>query len=959
MPDVPLILQRRHRRQRKQQRNPAGRFGFGLILVLSLLAAAASLILVFVYGAVTAELPAPEELPALLAPPDGAFLQPTRVYDRTGQHLLLSLENPAAPGPEYRHLADGQNDGIPAVVASTTLAAVDPQFWQHPGFTYSSLTQSEPPTIARRLASDLLLWDEPQSLRRQLREYLLAAQITAHFGREQILEWYLNSANYGRLAYGIESAAQVYFGKTSAELNLAEAALLASILDAPAINPLDTRQASLARQEELLQAMYETGQISAQEAAEASQTRLSFQAPQIWQEQPAPEFVQQALNQLAPTIGWPRLERGGLRIITSLDFELQRQTNCVLEAHLRRLTGQSDPPQTLENCPAVRYLPTLAVEDQLASDALAANAAVYDPQNGELLALAASDPQDMETALSTGRPPGTLLTPFVYLTGFTRGQSPASLVWDIPGGEDSPLAETPVLDDSYQGPMRMRTALANDDLSPAVQTLFQAGVENFWRTTRQLGLNNLQPSSLADSYQILWEGGQASLLELLQAYGTVANQGILVGRALPGESDQAVDRMEPVLVLKVEDLQGQTLLDQTVKDIRPVVSQQLAYLLTDVLSDEAARWRTLPHPNPLEINRPAAAKLGQTAAHQDGWTIGYTPQLAAGVWLGSSQQDPHSLPLYSAALWHAVMQYATNDLPAQDWTVPPGISNMNVCDPSGQLPTANCPTIVSEVFINGSEPTQPDTLYQNLKINRVSGLLATVGTPPELVEERVYLVVPPAAEEWARQAGLPIPPEDYDVFLTSRSSEQNIVISSPDPFAYVRGIVTIEGTAAGPGFDFYRLQAGPGLNPQNWLQIGGDRQAAAREGVLGEWDTNGLDGLYVIQLVKVDQDQRIETTSVQVTVDNQPPNGVFLSPEAGQVFQTSNTQALYFEIEANDNLGIQQVEFLLNDRHLAFVEQKPYSIRWEGEPGNYTLGVRITDLAGNQTTLQQKFTIAR
>jgi membrane peptidoglycan carboxypeptidase len=959
MPDVTLILQRRHRRQRAQQHNPAGRLGLALILAISLFAAAASFLLVVIYGAVTRDLPAPEMLPALLSPATGDYLEPTRVYDRTGQHLLLALENPAVSGRSYRQISGDAATGIPDEVIRSTLAAVDPQFWQHPGFTYSSLINTETPTIARRLVADILLWDEPAGLRRQVREYLLAAQITTRFGREQVLEWYLNSANYGRLAYGVENAAQVYFGKSAADLDLAEAAVLAAILDAPAINPLDTRQASLARQDDLLQQMVGQGVITNAEAAAARQTRLEFQPPAPAQRQLAPEFVQQALRELAETFGWARLERCGLNIITTLDYDLQKQTSCVLEAHLRRVSGQADLPQTLEDCPAVRDLPTLALNEHLQADTLAANAALYDPQTGEILALAVSAPVDMETALSSGRPPGTLLTPFVYLTGFTRGQSPASLVWDIPGGPDSPQAQAPVLDEGYQGPLRLRNALANDDLSPAVQALFQSGVENFWRITRQLGLDALQSADLPASYQVLWEGGQANLLEMLQAYGTIANQGVLVGRAVNPAATPGADTIDPVLVLQVTDAQGSTLLEQSVKDFRPVVSQQLAYLLTDVLSDEAARWRTLSHPNPLEISRPAAAKLGQTAAGLDGWALGYTPELAAGVWLGSSQPDPENLPLASAALWYAIIQYASRELPANDWPVPAGISTMSVCDPSGQLPTPNCPTVVSEVFVNGSEPTQPDNLFQNLKINRESGLLATVDTPPELVEERVYLVVPPAAQEWARQAGLPTPPEDYDVFLTAGQSNENIAITSPTPFAYLRDRVTITGTATGPDFAYYRLQVGQGLNPQTWLQVGSDQQVAVRNGVLGEWDTRGLDGLYVIQLVKVSEDQRIETTSQQVTVDNQPPQGVVRSPEAGQVFQYPLEKPLSFQVTAEDNLGIEQVEFLVDGRHLAFVDQAPYATSWQGQPGAYTLTVRITDLAGNQATLLQEFAVSR
>jgi membrane carboxypeptidase/penicillin-binding protein PbpC len=552
-----------------------------------------------------------------------------------------------------------------------------------------------------------------------------------------------------------------------------------------------------------------------------------------------------------------------------------------------------------------------------------------------------------------------LLTPFVYLTAFTRGQSPGSLVWDIPL-EDLPQAEVPLLDGAYQGPLRLRNALANDDLSPAVQTLLNTGITAVWRTFQQMGLFSLSSEEVTRSPEILWQDGQTSLIEILQAYGTLANEGVLVGLPTRENGAASTSPLQPVVILKVEDHQGQILVSNQLPIHRPVITSQLAYQVNHVLSDGSARWRTLGQANPLEIDRPAAAKLGQTLSGQDGWAIGYTPHLVAGVWLGNPEaQSSQVLPLEAAAIWHAIFQYAARELPPSTWNMPAGISSLEVCDPSGLLPTRICPNIVTEIFASGSEPTHPDNLYQALEINRATGLLATVNTPPELVESRVYLIVPPEAENWAELAGLPTPPEDYDVLQPGLAESTRLSISQPAPFAYVNGRVTIRGSVSGESLDYFRLQVGQGLNPRSWIQVGQDQTRAIQNGVLGEWDTRGMDGLYVIRLLRVNEAQQVDIATRQVTVDNQPPTGQILIPQSGQQFDLPLNSPLIFEVKAEDNLGLEEVEFTLDGERLASRLAPPYTLAWEAQPGNHILLVHIRDLAGNVTTLEQSFTVKR
>ena len=212
------------------------------------------------------------------------------------------------------------------------------------------------------------------------------------------------------------------------------------------------------------------------------------------------------------------------------------------------------------------------------------------------------------------------------------------------------------------------------------------------------------------------------------------------------------------------------------------------------------------------------------------------------------------------------MQIATENLPNDGWAKPADVSVINVCDPSGMLPTADCPNLVSEVFLNGNEPVQADNMYRKFAINRETGLLATVFTLPQLIEEHVYLVVPSDARTWAESAGLAIPPSNYDV-IQAPQIDPDVNIASPALFAEVNGKVKITGTAAGEDFVSYRILVGQGLNPQEWIQVAEGTESVTN-GPLAEWDTSDISGLYAVQLQVVRSDQKVDTAIIQVTISN-------------------------------------------------------------------------------------------
>ena len=974
MPTVYQIIQMRRQRHAKSLRSPttrAGKLGIGLGLLLCLLAVFTVIGSTFLYASLASAMPSPESLPLLLEPPSGLLLQPTRLYDRTGQHLIASLQNPRAAQRRYLTLDEDQPIHLPAFLAMATIASSDPDFWNHGGFSWQGVSQGDHPTLAQKLVSDLLMWDESPGLRGAIRERLLAAQITTIFGRQKILEWYLNSADYGQFAYGADAAALTYFGKSATSLTLAEAAALAAAAETPVLNLMDAPKAALERKDRLLETMFDLGFITASQFEQAKQQALIVQQPVELSPNLAPAFTKLVLEQLGTYLNPYRLPRGGLRVVTTLDYDLQSQAACATETQLNRLKNPQ-PGEVLTwdqtPCQASRLLPTLPGESLPANIHLAANVVVLDPARGQVLAMVGDVSPGQDPARLPGHPPGSLLTPFIYMTAFTRGMSPASLLWDIPASLMEGFADIRNPDDRFHGPVRLRMALANDYLVPAIQVLVQMGPEQVWSMAKQLGLASLELPNTEAANRLPLQGGQATLLNIVQAYGVFANQGVLVGQALnPSTRDDSTPQLHAQTVLRVEDNLGRIWIDcsqeigECLTTRRSVISSQLAYLVTHILSDETARWPSLGHPNPLEIGRVAGAKIGRTVDGSDSWTVGYSPNLVVGVWLGNPESKTPTIvsPKWSAGLWHAVIQYALQDQPTEEWTIPPGISQLQVCDPSGLLPTADCPVLVNEVFLFGSEPSHTDTLFRAFQINRETGRLATAFTPAELVDTRVYLVLPPEAETWAQTAGLPLPPETYDVIDSVITPENNAAITSPAMFSSVKGRVSILGHAAGKDFDFFNLQFGQGLNPANWFQIDADVHTPVANEQLSVWDTTELNGLYTLQLLVVDHDLNVETATIQVTVDNQPPEVSIRSPASGEIIPFPETKLLTLQADATDDLGLVTVEFFVDDRMTMSLALPPYVSPWRAELGRHVLRVRAVDRAGNFSEAITEFIVDR
>ena len=927
-----IIRQRRHRRDltrsSAQQRSQRAVFAFGF--TLSVAGVALVVAAALTYASLTGGLPPLEQMSVLLNPQDGELLQPTRLYDRTGTHLIAVLSPTDAPRT-YIPYAE-----FPQSLVEATLALTQPDFWSSPGYTVKGWQDPQShTTLTQSLVYDLLLWDQPASPLRAIHERMLAAQITARYGSKQVLEWILNSANYGHYAYGAEAAAQLYFGKSVTQLDISEAAMLAALSQAPALNPLDAPAAAEQRRVQTLMVMQGFGILSPDQAAQAIATRPSVLAPAplTGEANLVPAFVNLALAQLDTRFGAGRVERGGLLIITSLDHDLQLQAECTVQAYLQRLVSDTSELSAADGsaCEAARLLPSLLPGDSLPGGS--ASAVILDPQSGQVLAAVGDLGGNNQGSLLASHPAGTTITPFVYLTGFSRGLNPASLTWDVASG-------TPVVGQVYHGPIRLRIALANDYLPPAQGVLAQMGTESVQNIAASFGLQ-LPPDLLTQDFN-------TSPVALAEAYGVFANNGTQAGQSLSGAG------LQPAAVLQVSSVDHSVWADWTVPQSQSLLSPQLAYLMNQVLSDETARWPSLGHPNPLEIGRPAGAKISLSLDSSASWTVGYTPQRVTVVHLVGA--GTVSMPArYSAGLWHALMQYTVRDLPAASWEMPSGVVTLSVCNPSGLLPTAACPDVVSEVFLDGRQPVQADTLYQTFQVNRETGLLATVFTPPELVEPHTYMVLPAMARTWAASAGIDTPPTAYDT-LQAPPLLPDVHIISPEMFADGGGTFKVLGSAAGADFVSYRLEYGQGLYPQDWVQIGSDSNIPVTEGSLGTWDTTGLNGLYAMRLMVVRSERRVDQAVVQVTLDNTPPQVAISYPQVAQEISLAQEPQVALQAQVNDPFLV-KVEFYVDSIMVGETDTAPFGVVWQAKAGSHTLQVVATDRAGNKSEAKIEFMV--
>jgi membrane peptidoglycan carboxypeptidase len=852
----------------------------------------------------------------------------TKIYDRTGEVLLYEVFDPRLGDREYMTL-----DQIPEHCINVTVALEDKTFWDNPGFDPEGIMRAfwqnlqggniqGGSSITQQLIKNIIIDPEERirrSYARKIKEVILATEITRRYEKPQILEWYLNTNHYGNLAYGIQAAAQVYFQKPITELNLAECAMLAPIPQFPLLNPIDRPDEAKQRQKAALDALARDGYVTQAEADAAFELPLNVKPVQERFDIIAPHFSIYVRKRLEEMFGPDLVYRGGLKVYTTIDLDLNSEAERI----------------------ARQQVTTLMEEGHNASNACVA---AVRPKTGEILAMVGSidywneeiDGNVNVCVADPGRQPGSSFKPFTYATAFAQNAvNPATMVMDVRRSFPDPPNPPYVpenYDRKYHGPARLRVALARSYNIPAVWTLQQAGVRNVINTAHRMGITTLE----GDFYGLALTlgGGEVKPLDMAYGFGVFANMGIMAGQPVPQERQRPGHRtLDPVAILRVEDPSGRILWQYSQPETQQVLDPALAYLIVDILSDNDARAAAFGRNSDLYFeDRRVAAKTGTTNDFRDNWTIGFAPQIAVAVWVGNNDNEAMKdvTGLSGAApIWREVMAYYLRDKPAEWYLRPPGLIDVRVDAVSGLLPTEHSQATVTELFLEGSEPKIEDNVHQVFRINRETGKLATVYTPPELVEERVYEVYPPEAADWVNDNEIPQPPAEYDDAYGSPVAGGPVSILNPTPYQYVSGGLVISGSAMIDNFALYRLEYGQGLNPVSWTQLGGDHANQVDRGPLEFWDTAGVpEGLYTLQLTALRHDQTFQQAATQVTVDNTLPGVSILNPPDGKLYKMEDDEWVNIQVEAVDNVSMDRVEFYLDGHKIDEATVAPYNTRW-------------------------------
>ena len=681
------------------------------------------------------------DLPSFYDLYDKAIAPSTKIYDRHGR-LLYEIIDPHVGKHTPLPL-----DELPLHLRQATIATEDANFYTNPGVDLRAILRaliinlrggevlSGGSTITQQLARNLLLSPEERferTLTRKLRESILAWRLARTYSKDEILALYLNEVYYGNVAYGVEAAAQAYFGKSVGELDLAECTLLAGLPQSPAIyNPLENPQAARERQAVVLELMVKNGYIDEQEARLAREEQLHFAAVPFPIR--APHFVMYVWGLLEKRFGLEELYRGGLEVHTTLDLDMQEVAQSIAR---RRLTMLADRPQ--------RDLPDPNVHN--------AALVALDPNTGEVLAMLGSpdyfDPEidgAVNCALAP-RQPGSSIKPITYAAAFAQDYTPATMILDVPTAFLTKEGEPYVplnYDLTFHGPVLAREALASSYNLPAVKVLDYVGLGEMTALARSLGITTFDDSERF-GLSLTLGGGEVRLLELTAAYAAFANGG---------------HGVEPVAILRIENSQGNILYERKPRQGKPVLDERIAYLITDVLSDDLARMPAFGEGSVLKLSRPAAVKTGTTTDWRDNWTVGYTPHLVVGVWTGNADNSPmrHVSGITGAApIWHDFIEEVLEARPAVEFIEPEGLSRVEVCTLSGQLPSLHCPHRRTELFIAGTEPKETCKMHRLFELDVATGQLASPDTSPARIVERVYTVLPAEAVEWGRDRGLDI-----------------------------------------------------------------------------------------------------------------------------------------------------------------------------------------------------------
>ena len=628
----------------------------------------------------------------------------TVVLDRNAEKLYDIFQD------ENRILVKWED--IPQYLKDATIAIEDKEFYTHQGLSRTGIIRAflstlffgrvqGGSTLTQQLVKNVLLTNE-RTLSRKIKEAILAIQIERKYTKDEILRMYHNEAPYGGTAVGVEAGSQSYFGKPVRELDLVESAVLAGLPQSPSkYSPFsDDPKAFVARTLHVLRRMREDAYIS-----EFQETQAKKQVETIVFKEGdaglrAPHFVAYVRELLTEMLGQKLVEGGGLTVTTTLDWKLQEKAQAIVSEEVGK-----------------------AKKLKVGNGA----AVVIDPKTGEILAMvgskdyAATDSGGYKFNVATQglRQPGSALKPVTYAAAFKKGYTAATLLLDVdtkyPSGDPAKPEYNPKnYDSKFRGPLELRFALANSINTIAVKVSALVGVRDTLRLAYDMGLSTLEPTDeniKRFGLSLTLGGGEVKLLELTHAYGVFATG---------GES-------HPIAAIrKVVDAKGKTLYEYTPSSPRRVLSPEISYLVSDILSDNDARKEVFGLRSYLFISgKTVAVKTGTTDDKRDNWAIGYSPSVVVGTWVGNNDNSTMHPSLASgvtgaAPIWNRIMREALKDKQDEPFSRPGNIVELDIDAYGGGLPVDGYPTR-KEKFVSGTEPTGPSPIYQQVKVSKKDG----------------------------------------------------------------------------------------------------------------------------------------------------------------------------------------------------------------------------------------------
>ena len=758
----------------KTKRLKANRFSTRQILKYLLWAFIAFVVLTAsAFAFYSRDLPTPGKIAAR------TVAQSTQIYDRNGK-VLYSIH-----GNQNRTVIPLSD--IAPLAQQATLAAEDSNFYHEPPFDikgiiraafndiFSHSLSSGGSTITQQYVKNALLTPD-KTFARKIKELIVSIELAQKFSKDDILTFYLNEIPYGSNSYGIQAASQTFFNKNAKDLDLAQAATLAAILNAPTyFSPYGNNTAALTdRQHYVLDRMVALKMITKDQATAAEAEKLTY-APAS-QGILAPHFVMYVKQQLEQQYGEQMVEEGGLKVTTTLDYDMQIKAEQAVADNVKHLTASG-----------------------------AGNAALtaMDPKTGQILAMVGSE-NYFDTAnngnfnvATASRQPGSSFKPIVYATAFKGKYNPAFTLWDVPTtfGDYTPQN----YNGRFNGPVTMRTALQNSLNIPAVKTLALVGVPAAIQTAHDMGITTLNADPSNYGLSLVLGGGEVKLVDMVDAYSTFAAQGVTHATTS---------------ILKIQDSSGKVLEQfDANRGQKQSLDPQIAYEISNVLSDNNSRAMVFGLHSALAFSdRPVAAKTGTTSSFRDGWTVGYTPSLTAGVWVGNNNNTPmkngEDGVITAAPIFHEFMTNALKGTPVEQFTRPAEIKDVTVDKFSNKLPTDSSPETVTDIFASWQAPTSNDDIHVKVNINKLNGLLATSNTPSELIEQQTFTNLhseKPSDSNWenpvlayaqAHNINVSRPPTQQDNLYTD-SSKPTITITSPTSGQNVSGAFTIQTSVTG------------------------------------------------------------------------------------------------------------------------------------------------------------------